>query len=85
MKAKKPQIDLQKPFYTHDELAALIGIHPDTFWHWRADGYAPRLTQISPRRSVFMKDDVDLWLKTRPKRKPGGGSRRNGRTQQPAA
>ena len=66
-------------FYLPAELAAELDVGIDCLWRWRTTGEGPPVCQLSARKFVYLKDDVERWLtdrrRTRVRPKP---RRKNG-------
>ena len=58
-----------RPFLTIKEVSNLLGISTSTINRLITNGDFPNKIKLSPRRIVFMKNDIDNWIKTREKNK----------------
>ncbi len=38
-----------------------------TIWRWERDGLFPARVQLGPRRVGWYEDEIDEWLKSRPR------------------
>jgi predicted DNA-binding transcriptional regulator AlpA len=52
-------------FLRHDEVAAILGVHPMTLHKWQWAGTAPPRIEVSPRRFVYSKRALAAWMATR--------------------
>jgi hypothetical protein len=46
------------------ELAAMLGILPDTLRKWRKSGRGPAFVRETPRSVVYLRQTVETWLRT---------------------
>ena len=51
-----------KPFLTIKEVSKLIGLSVSTINRLVKKGDFPLKVKISPRRIVFMKKEIDVWI-----------------------
>ena len=51
-----------KPFLTIKEVSKLIGLSVSTINRLVKKGDFPLKVKISPRRMVFMKKEIDVWI-----------------------
>ena len=51
-----------RPFLTIKEVSKLIGLSVSTINHLVKKGDFPLKVKISPRRIVFMKKEIDVWI-----------------------
>ena len=51
-----------RPFLTIKEVSNLIGLSVSTINRLVKKGDFPLKVKISPRRMVFMKKEIDLWI-----------------------
>ena len=58
-----------RPFLTIKEVSNLLGISTSTINRLITNGDFPNKIKLSPRRIVFMKNDIENWIKTREKNK----------------
>ena len=58
-----------RPFLTIKEVSNLLGISTSTINRLITNEDFPNKIKLSPRRIVFMKNDIDNWIKTREKNK----------------
>ena len=54
-----------RPFLTIKEVSKLIGLSVSTINRLVKKGDFPLKVKISPRRMVFMKKEIDLWIENR--------------------
>jgi predicted DNA-binding transcriptional regulator AlpA len=56
------------PALKNDEVAAMIGIRPDTLKTWRVQGKGPRYRKIGTSRQgavYYDRNEVEAWLRAR--------------------
>ena len=58
-----------RPFLTIKEVSNLLGISTSTINRLITNGDFPNKIKLSPRRIVFMKNDIENWINTREKNK----------------
>ena len=56
-----------RPFLTIKEVSELLGISVSTINRLIKNGDFPPKIKISPRRMVFMKKEIDLWIENQSK------------------
>ncbi|MDC3138045.1 AlpA family phage regulatory protein [Prochlorococcus sp. AH-716-I19] len=54
-----------RPFLTIKEVSNLLGISTSTINRLIINGDFPNKIKLSPRRIVFMKNDIEDWIKTK--------------------
>ena len=54
-----------RPFLTIKEVSKLIGLSVSTINHLVKKGDFPSKVKISPRRTVFMKKEIQEWIHSR--------------------
>ena len=54
-----------RPFLTIKEVSKLIGLSVSTINRLVKKGDFPLKVKISPRRMVFMKKEIDVWIENR--------------------
>ena len=54
-----------RPFLTIKEVSKLIGLSLSTINRLVKKGDFPLKVKISPRRMVFMKKEIDVWIENR--------------------
>ena len=54
-----------KPFLTIKEVSKLIGLSVSTINRLVKNGDFPLKVKLSPRRKVFMKNEIDEWIKSK--------------------
>ena len=54
-----------RPFLTIKEVSKLIGLSVSTINRLIKKGDFPSKVKISPRRMVFMKNEIDEWIKSK--------------------
>ena len=54
-----------RPFLTIKEVSKLIGLSVSTINRLVKKGDFPSKVKISPRRMVFMKNEIDEWIKSK--------------------
>ena len=54
-----------RPFLTIKEVSKLIGLSVSTINRLVKKGDFPLKVKISPRRIVFMKKEIDVWIENR--------------------
>ena len=57
-----------------NEIAAHLGVHRITVHQWVRQGYLPPATYIGPRLIAWPVAEIENWLLTREKRRPGPAS-----------
>ena len=55
----------KRPFLTIKEVSKLIGLSVSTINRLIKKGDFPSKVKISPRRMVFMKNEIDEWIKSK--------------------
>ena len=53
------------PFFTIQEVSEFLGISTSTINRLIKQGDFPQKVKISPRRIVFMRDEIDEWIKSK--------------------
>ncbi len=53
---------MDSPFISADEIGRRLGIHPNTVLRYAKAGIIPS-KQASPRRTVFLRADVERWMR----------------------
>ncbi len=53
------------PFFTIQEVSEFLGISISTINRLVKEGDFPPKIKISPRRMVFMKSEIDEWIKSK--------------------
>jgi len=54
-----------RPFLTIKEVSELLRISVSTINHLIKNGDFPQKIKISPKRMIFMKRDIDEWIKSK--------------------
>ena len=54
-----------RPFLTIKEVSEMLGISVSTINRLIKKGEFPSKVKISPRRMVFMKKEIDVWIENR--------------------
>ena len=54
-----------RPFLTMKEVSDLLGISVSTIDRLIKRGQFPLKVKLSPRRKVFLRSEIDEWIKTR--------------------
>ena len=55
------------PFFTIQEVSKFVGISISTINRLVKEGDFPKKVKITPRRIVFMKNDIEDWIKSKKK------------------
>ena len=53
------------PFFTIQEVSKFVGISISTINRLVKEGNFPPKVKITPRRIVFMKNEIDEWIKSK--------------------
>jgi predicted DNA-binding transcriptional regulator AlpA len=55
------------PWYSTDELAALLGVDPSSIRRWRTSNppQGPPFIKLSARVTIYSASDVENWLRNR--------------------
>ena len=62
--AETQEADLFEGYITREDLAAKLGVQPDTLARWSTQGIGPEFVKIG-RRVFYDESTVREWLKTR--------------------
>ena len=54
-----------RPFLTIKEVSELLGISVSTINRLNKNGNFPKKIKLSPGRKVFLRSEIDEWIKTR--------------------
>ena len=54
-----------RPFFTIQEVSEFLGISISTINRLVKEGDFPPKVKITPRRIVFMKNEIDEWIKSK--------------------
>lgn len=57
-------MDIQRPFITARELAAMLGVSEGTLANWRTDGGGPQFVRVG-RAIRYRAADVEQWIADR--------------------
>ena len=67
-----PRFNESFPLYTPAELAQALGITPDLLARWRARGVGPKFIREARNCIVYLRTDVDDWLRKRRRERLAG-------------
>ena len=55
-------------FLSKKQVLAKVPITGPTLWSWVRAGKFPRPRAISPNKTVWLRDEIDQWMRARPLR-----------------